>query len=37
MYWDGTVIFGLVTVALVIIVTGGLVGFAVYDHYRKKK
>ncbi|CAH1044345.1 MULTISPECIES: cytochrome c oxidase subunit CcoM [Halomonas] len=35
MYWDDTVIFGLVTVALMIVFMIGWVGFVVRDHLRK--
>ncbi|KKN85429.1 hypothetical protein LCGC14_0279260 [marine sediment metagenome] len=35
MYWDDTIIFGLVTVASVIIFMGGWVGFVIRDHLRK--
>jgi hypothetical protein len=36
MYWDGTVIFGLVTVALMIVFMAGWIGFIVRDNKRKK-
>lgn len=35
MYWDDAVIFGLVTVALMIAFMVGWVGFVVRDHLRK--
>ncbi|WP_279629881.1 cytochrome c oxidase subunit CcoM [Vreelandella andesensis] len=35
MYWDDTVIFGLVTIALMIVFMIGWVGFVVRDHLRK--
>ena len=35
MYWDDAVIFGLVTVALMITFMAGWVGFVVRDHLRK--
>ena len=35
MYWDDAVIFGLVTVALMITFMVGWVGFVVRDHLRK--
>lgn len=35
MYWDDTVIFGLVTVALMIAFMVGWVGFVIHDHLRK--
>ena len=35
MYWDAAVIFGLVTVALMITYMVGWVGFVVRDHLRK--
>lgn len=37
MYLDDAVIFGLVTVGLMIAFLFGWVGFIVYDHRRKKK
>lgn len=37
MYLDDTVIFGLVTVALMIAFMGGWVAFIVRDHHRKNK
>lgn len=36
MYWDDTIIFGLVTVALMIVFMIGWVAFIVRDHRRKK-
>ncbi|MGM0521949.1 MAG: cytochrome c oxidase subunit CcoM [Pseudomonadota bacterium] len=36
MYWDGTVIFGLVTVGLMIVFMAGWIGFIVRDSKRKK-
>ncbi|MGY4879584.1 cytochrome c oxidase subunit CcoM [Vreelandella aquamarina] len=36
MYWDDTIIFGLATVALMIVFMIGWVGFIVRDHRRKK-
>lgn len=35
MYWDDAVIFGLVTVVLMIIFMLGWVGFVIRDHLRK--
>lgn len=35
MYWDDTVIFSLVTVALLILFMLGWVGFVIRDHLRK--
>jgi len=35
MYWDDAVVFGLVTVALMITFMVGWVGFVVRDHLRK--
>ena len=35
MHWDDAVIFGLVTVALMITFMVGWVGFVVRDHLRK--
>lgn len=37
MYMDDAVIFGLVTVGLMIAFLVGWVGFIFYDHNRKKK
>ncbi|WP_280549169.1 MULTISPECIES: cytochrome c oxidase subunit CcoM [unclassified Halomonas] len=37
MYLDDAVIFGLVTVAMMIAFMGGWVAFIVRDHHRKKK
>lgn len=37
MYWDDAVIFGLVTVAMMIAFLGGWVGFVILDHRRKGK
>ncbi|MDR5898829.1 cytochrome c oxidase subunit CcoM [Halomonas vilamensis] len=36
MYWDGTVIFGLITVGLMIVFMAGWIGFIVRDSKRKK-
>lgn len=36
MYWDDTIIFGLVTVALMIVFMIGWVAFIIRDHRRKK-
>jgi hypothetical protein len=36
MYWDDAVIFGLVTVAMMIAFLGGWIAFIVRDHRRKK-
>lgn len=35
MYWDDTVIFGLVAVAATIVFMVGWVGFVIRDHLRK--
>jgi hypothetical protein len=37
MYWDDAVIFGLVTVAMMIAFMGGWIGFVIRDHNRNKK
>lgn len=37
MYWDEAVIFGLATVALMIVFMGGWIAFVVHDHKRKGK
>ncbi|MGM0983310.1 MAG: cytochrome c oxidase subunit CcoM [Pseudomonadota bacterium] len=37
MYLDDAVIFGLVTVAMMVAFMGGWVAFVVRDHHRKKK
>lgn len=37
MYLDDTVIFGLVTVAMMIAFMGGWIAFIVRDHHRKNK
>ncbi len=36
MYWDDAVIFGLVTVTMMITFLGGWVAFIVRDHRNKK-
>ena len=36
MYWDDTIIFGLVTVSLMVVFMMGWVGFIIRDHRRKK-
>ncbi|WP_439039917.1 hypothetical protein OR573_07275 [Halomonas sp. CH40] len=36
MYWDDTIIFGLVTVVLAVVFMVGWVAFIVRDHRRKK-
>ncbi|MFC3283711.1 cytochrome c oxidase subunit CcoM [Litchfieldella rifensis] len=37
MYWDEAVIFGLVTVGLMVAFMGGWISFIVRDHKRKSK
>lgn len=37
MYWDDAVIFGLVTVGLMITFMAGWVGFVILDHKRNLK
>lgn len=37
MYWDDAVIFGLVTVAMMIAFIVGWIGFVIYDHRNKKR
>ncbi|WP_344701349.1 cytochrome c oxidase subunit CcoM [Halomonas cibimaris] len=37
MYWDDAVIFGLVTVGMMITFMGGWIAFIVRDHRRKGK
>ncbi|WP_276574346.1 MULTISPECIES: cytochrome c oxidase subunit CcoM [Halomonadaceae] len=37
MYWDDAVVFGLVTVAMMIAFMGGWIGFVIRDHRRKRK
>ncbi|MBD3897506.1 hypothetical protein IEI94_16750 [Halomonas sp. ML-15] len=37
MYWDDAVIFGLVTVGLVVAFMAGWVGFVIHDHKRHGK
>ncbi|MFW3615396.1 MULTISPECIES: cytochrome c oxidase subunit CcoM [Halomonadaceae] len=37
MYWDDAVVFGLVTVAMMVAFMAGWVGFVIRDHRRKRK
>lgn len=37
MYWDEAVIFGLVTIGLMVTFLGGWVAFIVRDHKRQSK
>ncbi|WP_280522550.1 cytochrome c oxidase subunit CcoM [Modicisalibacter xianhensis] len=36
MYWDEAVVFGLVTVGLLVAFMGGLLAFVVHDNKRSK-